>query len=109
MFKIFIESWKGKVSLAKAFWIIYVLVFILLVITISIILLFVYLSFPKLMEYPNLYMAQIILPFPYLIYAAVCVWRCSNNATYLWKYLARTTILLHVLNTIILIVQVFIA
>jgi len=109
MFKLFAQGWKGETSLAKAFWLIYVLfgIIIALIITVPFAL-----FAPDFMQSPavQLHYSPIIrtIYLPYSIYAAICVWRCGVKANIFWKVLSRILVILSIALGLLQVVQLVI-
>lgn len=104
MDNLFVRSWKGQASLAAAFWIIYFVALVVL----SLILFYIITAIhPPLRTSPIVGAIISTIIFPYLIYAAICVWRCAKNAQVIWKILARIVVILGVLNSVYNIVILF--
>lgn len=101
MTNLFARSFKGKASLALAFWIVYVLIGFVLWLILGLI---IGMAAPNMspMTMHNLTLALLL---PYIIFAAICVWRCARNSWILWNILARIAVVLGVLNGIISIIQ----
>ena len=103
MFSLFKDAWNGQASLAKAFWLVYV---VFGAIVGGIILLGFRLFDPSLIHntmtnkeayisFKNLYQTICL---PYTVYSAVCVWRCAVNSSTIWKILARIVVVFGVIG-----------
>lgn len=96
MFDIFVKNWKGELSLAKSFWLVYVLFIIIIQLVLQIV-------FSKMLstytsdEINNLMMMVLL---PYIIYCLISTWRCSEKSAMMWKILARGFLILAVLTGI---------
>ena len=101
MFNLFVKSYKGEASLAKAFWLIYVLFSMIL----SLVILGAFFIFipdfsNTLQANEEWYQSLIqVIQLPYLIFAAIAVWRCAKNSWIVWNILARVLIVLTVLGS----------
>lgn len=95
---IFKLCWIGEASLAKAFWIVYVLFNLILIVLLDFLVdIFVAHSFTPLYIH-NQYMDLIItLAFPYLLFSAMCVWICSKNASRFWRLVSKIVILIPII------------
>lgn len=97
MDNLFVRAWKGQASLAAAFWIVYFIVTIILYLITTAI---VGAIWPNLRTSPILGPLAGTIVFPYVIYAVISVWRCSNNSHIVWKILARIVVVLAILGGI---------
>ncbi len=105
MLKLLSESWNGEASLAKAFWLTYVLFSLLCGLIIALILT---LFTPDFMSSSSLYSKLHFhkdwaktLGFPYTFFSAVCVWRCAKNSSRLWRIIARVFVIFGVLSALL--------
>lgn len=105
MDNLFVRAWKGQASLAAAFWVIYFVCCIVLYIIIFYILNAIN---PMLKNSPAMGNLISAIVFPYIFYAAICVWRCGKNSNAFWRILSRIIIVLVVAGTIYNIVMLFI-
>lgn len=110
MSKLFVQGWKGETSLAKAFWLIYILFGIIIAIIIT--LPFALLT-PDFMQSPaaQLHYSPIIrtIYLPYSIYAAICVWRCGVKSNLFWKIVSRILVILSIALGLLQVVQLIIS
>lgn len=97
MSNLFAQCWKGEASLAKAFWIVYLLFGILLRILIAVVLMMVVENY----SYVNYQQLITAIKFPYTLFSIICVWRCAKNSFILWNLLARLIVILFFLISII--------
>ncbi|MBA3661336.1 MAG: hypothetical protein H0W64_06390 [Gammaproteobacteria bacterium] len=95
------RSWRGEASLAKAFWIVYVLFGILIALLITLIF---SLAMPDF-NYMNYQYKIMAIQFPYTLFSAICVWRCAKNSTFIWRILARIIVAIGVIGGIFNIVH----
>lgn len=99
MFKLFERSWKGQASLAAAFWIVYFVCSIVIGLILGIIFSFVVPNFSN----PDVYMQYVYtikaIMFPYILFSAICIWRCAKNSWIVWNVLARIIAVLAVLGS----------
>lgn len=97
MDNLFVRSWKGQASLSAAFW----LIFFIGVIVLTYLLLYIIIAIrPEMRGSPVTGSIVSTIVFPYLIYAAISVWRCAKGAHVIWKVLARIVVVLSVLNSL---------
>lgn len=100
---ILLKSWRGEASLAQAFWLVYIffrlIVLIVIYITLSLIL-------PNFDFILNNDLAMAIL-FPFTLFSAICVWRCSKKSDFIWRTIARALVLVDVISGLFHIVQLF--
>lgn len=91
---LFAKSWKGEASLAKAFWLVYVLGIIIIgiIITILISLVIPHLNY---LTHNNLVMTIL---FPYTLFSSICVWRCAKNSSVFWRILAKIIVILGIIS-----------
>lgn len=103
---LFKRAWKGEASLAAAFWIIYVLIgyFALQGIVSWLVGYFM----PALSMHvdnptPEMLAASMKQSFlilaiclPYMLYSAICIWRCGRNSWGLWRFLSRLIVLISI-------------
>lgn len=101
MLGIFVRSWKGQESLAKAFWLVYALFGIIVGIVIALIFMLTVPNFDYA-TYNNTIMA---VGFPYTLFSAICVWRCAKNSHIVWNILAKIVVVLGVIGGIASIIQ----
>lgn len=97
MDNLFVRSWKGQASLAAAFWIIY---FVAVIVLYLVVFYIMDLIRPGLKTSPMFGSIIAAIIFPYVIYSAICVWRCAKNSNAVWKILARIIMVLVVLSGI---------
>ncbi len=103
---LFVRAWKGKASLAAAFWLVHVVFGIIIAIIISIICSFFIANFftPDVYsQYSDLVMT---IYFPYTLYSAICVWRCAKNSSMVWAVIARILVVLAIISGLISILHV---
>jgi len=102
MLKMYMQSWKGTASLAKAFWLVYIVTGIVLWIVVSVI---VGMFNPNLdpMFKQNLVTVCVL---PYTLFSLICVWKCASNSHIVWNVLARIVVVLALLGNIFSIVQI---
>ncbi len=108
---LFKRAWKGEASLAAAFWIIHVLIggFVLQGIVSWLVGYFM----PELaihVDHPTPEMLaasmkqsflMVAICFPYTVYSAICVWRCSKNSWGLWRFLSKLLVALGIIAGLI--------
>jgi hypothetical protein len=97
MLRLLERSWKGQASLAAAFWLVYIVFSTVIFLILSVIFsLFVPNFFTG--EVFNQYAPSIkAIMLPYMLFSAVCVWRCAKNSWLLWNILARIIVVLAVI------------
>src|SRR5690349_19487594 len=93
MFK---KAWNGQLSLAKAFWLIYVVVGIILGLIVSLVLSMMVANY-NYQAYSSMIGAIV---FPYTLFSAICVWRCGKNSSKVWDILSKIVVVLGVLGGI---------
>lgn len=108
MGNIFWRSFIGQESLAKAFWVVYVFYNILIHLFIAAILviMLLYNQTPvSISVFTNEIAGKIVFAaaFPYTLFSAIAVWRCSYHSGFLWRLLARLMVVSHVIIVFILI------
>jgi len=90
---LFVQSWKGQASLAKAFWLVYVVIGLVIGIIVGILVYKMSHASPEYQQ--NLSRA---IMFPYTLFASICVWRCGKNSMMLWNILAKIIVVLGILG-----------
>lgn len=101
MLAMFKQAWKGEASLAKAFWLIYVVIGILLGMLITLVIKMSVENFDYIV-YNNLIMA---IGLPYTLYSAISVWRCGKNSWVVWSILSKIVVVLGVLGSLMALVH----
>lgn len=96
MGNLFVRAWKGEASLAAAFWLVYVVFTFLLEIIVVIVLSFTVPNFSYLTHAP----VVMAIVSPYILYAAICVWRCGKNSSAIWRILSRIVVVIAVIGAI---------
>ena len=95
MFRIFRQCWLGEASLAKAFWVVYVLYNLILITIIDFIIdYFVAGSFTPFYIHNRFLDMIITLAFPYLFISAMCVWVSGKNSARVWNILSKIVVLI---------------
>lgn len=97
MDNLFVRGLKGQASLAAAFWIIY---FVGLIVLYLIVFYIISAIRPDFRTSPTIGALIGTILFPYLLYAAICVWRCAKNSSAVWRILARIVVTLGVISGI---------
>lgn len=108
MGNIFWQSFIGQEPLATAFWKIYFLNNILIHACLAIVVaaFLIYNQTPVSTSIFTQFIAcKIVLTaaFPYTLYSAVAVWRCSQDSALIWRLLARLIVVTHVIVIFIII------
>lgn len=100
---VYSESWKGKASLAAAFWIVYIVSGFLLGTVLSFIIAkaspAVSLSFRQ-----GLMLALLL---PYTLFATICVWRCGKNSWVGWSILSKIVVIIGLFNGLYALIDLF--
>jgi hypothetical protein len=92
MLTLFTRCWRGEASLSEAFWIVFALLNLMIILPATLVF------FHYTHDYDSTRrMANTIL-FPYLIFSAVCVWRCENNASEFFIVLSKSVVLMSVVS-----------
>jgi hypothetical protein len=100
MLTLFKRSWKGEASLAAAFWIVYFLCSLALGIIVGILFSLFVPNFTNPDVYIHyVYTIKAIIS-PYVIFSAICVWRCAKNSSMIWNVLARIIAVLAFIGSI---------
>ena len=102
MLGIFRDSWQGKASLAKAFWLVY---FVFGIIINLIVLALLSATMPGFNYEANSNLLMSIV-FPYTLFSAICVWRCGKNSYILWNVLAKVVVVLALLGGLLALIHV---
>jgi hypothetical protein len=89
---VFTQSYRGEASLAKAFWIVYVFVSIVLNLIAHFILNNFLSSEPAVFKAISIVLNCLILF--YTFFAFICVWRCGKNSTPFWNVVSKIAIIL---------------
>lgn len=90
---LFVKSWRGEASLAKAFWLVFILLWIILFWIISLIV-------SKINPHYDFFLHGSLIGsilFPYTLFSSICVWRCGQNSKMIWKVLTRIIVMLFVI------------
>jgi len=92
MISLFKRSWRGEATLAEAFWLVFTLINLLIILTATFVL------FHYTHDYDSTRrMANTIL-FPYLIFSSTCVWRCEKNASEFFIVLSKAIVIMSVVS-----------
>lgn len=99
---LFWRSFTGRLSLAKAFWVVYLLFNIILILVISgVIYSFLYYNqTPNSAAILNFQISSRIIlaiDFPYMLTSAIGVWRCAHDSPFIWRVLARIIVATNIL------------
>lgn len=97
MNNIFVRAWQGKASLAAAFWLVYFVFGIIL----SLIIVICFSLFKPDFTFIGYSDIIVVIESPYILYAAICVWRCGKNSTALWRILSRIVIVIALLSVVL--------
>ena len=92
MLRLFIQSWKGEASLAKAFWLVDVLFGIVVLAIISTITI----RFMGPVTQSNVIHYSVIIrsiQLPYNLFSVICVWRCGKSSQSIWRILSRIVVI----------------
>jgi hypothetical protein len=92
MLSIFTRCWRGEAALSEAFW----LVFALINMTILGAATFVFFHYTH--DYDTTRRMVNTILFPYLIFSAVCVWRCEKNASEFFIVLSKAIVIMSVIS-----------
>jgi hypothetical protein len=92
MLSLYKDAWAGKASLAKSFWLVYVVTAIVINIVLAIIFHF--------LGAPGNFVARLI-PSLYAVFSFVCVWKCGNNSSTAWKIISRIWMILVLIGTVL--------
>ena len=101
---LFVQAWRGEASLAKAFWIVFVVVGTVLNLICSLIVRGLLDSSPATLKAAIIILSIII--FLYTLFSAICVWRCGKNSTSFWSILSKAVVAIAVVfNLVALIIN----
>jgi uncharacterized membrane protein len=89
---LFTQCYRGEASLAKAFWVIYVLILIFLNLIAHFILINFLISEPAVYKAISIVLNCLILF--YTFFAFLCVWRCGKNSKPIWDVLSKIVVIL---------------
>ena len=92
MLSLYKDAWAGKASLAKSFWLVYVVTTIVINIVVMIIF--------HMVGHPGSFLARLI-PSLYAIFSFICVWKCGKNSSTAWLVISRIWMVLVLLGAII--------
>ncbi len=107
IFDFFTRCWRGQESLAKAYWLLAVLLGLFLVAVIVVIFSF-FVPITEILRAEDSYYQRLIVSImlPFTLFSAVCVWRCGRNSILIWKLLSRMLVILAVLDGVVALFQV---
>lgn len=91
MVELFTKSWKGEASLAKSFWLVYILGSFFIGLLVSMTLAIFVEDFQyKLQEDYQWYRYLVAtMTLPYSLFSTICVWACARNSWIVWSIAAR--------------------
>src|SRR5437879_3342395 len=94
---IFVNCWRGKAPLWKAFWVVGFLFSLILDLILIAILHF---AAPDIDVVTRNHWL-VLLMFPYNLFVTICVWRCGKNSAVVWSILSKIVVVLGLLTSIL--------
>jgi len=107
IFRFLKQCWIGEVSLAKSFWIVYILLNLVIIALVVICVRFIspyYIDYHGMHKFTDLVMA---LSLPYLIVSSTCVWIAGKNSWRIFNWTSKVIVVLTLIYISFHIIRLF--
>ena len=92
MLELLKKSWRGEASLNAAFWVVFAFVNLLIITSLTVI----FHSYLQDYDYTKRIVNTIL--FPYMVFSAICVWRCEKDASEFFIAMTKSIVILSVIG-----------